>query len=34
MSVDLSLFVLLYTTNFMNKLKVNDFLKLETKIKD
>ena len=34
MSVDLSLFVILYTTNFINKLKVNDFLKLETKIID
>ena len=29
--VDLSLFVLLYNTNFMNKLKFNDFLKLKTK---
>ena len=28
-SVDLSLFVLLYNTDFMNKLKFNDFLKLK-----
>ena len=30
--VDLSLFVLLYNTNFMNKLKFNDLKKLRTKI--
>ena len=29
-SVDLSLVVLLYNTNFLNKLKFNDFLKLKT----
>ena len=28
-SVDLSLFVLLYITNFMNKLEFNDFFKTE-----
>ena len=28
-SVDLSLFVLFYNTNFMNKLKFNDFFKLK-----
>ena len=27
-SVDLSLFVLLYDTNFMNKLNINDFFKI------
>ena len=31
MSVDLSLFTLLYNTNFTNKLKFNDFFKLKTK---
>ena len=31
MSVDLSLFVLHYNTNLMNKLKLNDFLKTKNK---
>ena len=31
MSVDLSLFVLHYNTNLMNKLKLNDFLKTTSK---
>ena len=31
-SVDLSLFVLLYNTSFMKKLKFNDFLKTKKKM--